>query len=59
MDRVMVSWNIPNLVTINLMAWLGFLAFTLIYQAFMRKKSTSSAPQSQGVVDAMDMGGGY
>lgn len=44
MDRVMVSWNVPNLVTINLMAWLGFLAFILFYQGIAKRRGNSAAP---------------
>lgn len=60
MDRVMVSWNVPNLVTINLMAWLGFLVFILLYQGIAKRRGaggTNAAPQSAGADEIMS--GGY
>lgn len=50
MDKVMVSWNIPNLITINLMAWLGFLIFMIAWQAVGKKRS----PLSQGTGEVLD-----
>lgn len=32
MERTLISWNVPNLITIPLMAFLGFLLISLIYQ---------------------------
>ncbi len=32
MDRTLISFNVPNLITIPLMAFLGFLALALIWQ---------------------------
>lgn len=59
MDRVMVSWNVPNLITINLMAWLGFLAFILLFQSIAKRKngSNSSAPTSSGADEVVSTGG--
>jgi hypothetical protein len=36
MDRVLISWNVPNMITIPLMAALGYFAAALIAQLFMR-----------------------
>ena len=57
MDKVMVSWNVPNLVTINLMAWAGFLLFIILYQ-FVAKKGASKAgaPFSSGADEIADAG---
>lgn len=58
MDRVMVSWNVPNLVTINLMAWAGFLLFILLFQMIAKKgASNSSAPVSSGADEVVFTGG--
>jgi len=32
MDRTLISWNVPNLITIPLMAGLGFLFAGVIWQ---------------------------
>lgn len=32
MDRTLISFNLPNLITVPLMAFLGFLAVALIWQ---------------------------
>lgn len=50
MDKVMVSWNVPNLITINLMAWLGFLFFMLAWQAVGKKRS----PLASGTGEVLD-----
>ena len=60
MDRVMVSWNVPNLVTINLMAWTGFLLFILLYQLVAKRgKRGSSAPVTSAGADEIVSTGGY
>lgn len=59
MERVFVSWNVPNLVTVNLMAWAGFLLFILLYQ-FVGKRAGSSAgssaPTSAGADEIAGLG---
>jgi len=32
LDRTLISWNVPNIVTVWLMAAVGFLAFGLVWQ---------------------------
>ena len=32
MDRTLISFNVPNLITIPLMAFLGFLGLAVIWQ---------------------------
>lgn len=65
MERTMISFNIPNLITINLMAWLGFLVFGALYQAVAKKRSggtsAGSAPITTGASDIVMVGdgGGY
>lgn len=50
MDKVMVSWNVPNLITINLMAWLGLLAFFIAWQAIGKKRS----PLASNTAEVLD-----
>lgn len=68
MERVFISWNAPNLVTINVMAWIGILIFALIYQFIMKHggSSRSSSPLVAAAPDVsqlgaatMPVGGGY
>lgn len=49
MEKTLISWNVPNLVTINLMAWLGFLALTLLMQG-LRKRRPAVANNGSSVV---------
>lgn len=32
MERTLISWNVPNLITIPLMAFAGFLVLAIAYQ---------------------------
>lgn len=36
MDRTLISFNVPNLITIPLMALLGFLLLSIIWQFVIR-----------------------
>lgn len=38
----LISWSIPNLITINLMAFLGFLAVALIAQLLSKRGGTAA-----------------
>lgn len=51
MERTLISFNIPNLITIPLMAFLGFLLAALVWQVVQR---TTGAPG-----DAAKSTGGY
>jgi Na+/H+-dicarboxylate symporter len=44
MQSNLVSFNVPNFVTINLMAWAGVLFLILLYQFVMRHKGDNDAP---------------
>ena len=46
MDRTLISWNIPNLITIPLMAFIAFLIVGVVYQFAMKAKGGSAAPQT-------------
>lgn len=36
MDRTLISWNVPNMITVPLMAGIGFLVVALAWQLFCR-----------------------
>jgi hypothetical protein len=36
MDRTLIAWNVPNMVTVPLMAFLGFLLLGLVWQLVSR-----------------------
>lgn len=36
MDRTLISWNVPNMITIPLMAFLGFLILAIVVQLYFR-----------------------
>ena len=36
MERTLISWNVPNLITVPLMAALGFLIVAVAAQLFMQ-----------------------
>lgn len=48
MDRVLISWSVPNLITINLMCWLGLLLAITLWQFFGAGKGQSVAANNQG-----------
>lgn len=58
MDRVMISYNVPNFVTVNLMAWFGLLLFFIAFQFLAKRKGGAGGIMSPGA-DEIDNGGGY
>lgn len=36
MERTLIHFNVPNLITIPLMAFLGFLLLSVVYQLVLR-----------------------
>lgn len=36
MERTLISFNVPNLITVPLMAFAGFLLLSVIYQFVLR-----------------------
>jgi hypothetical protein len=50
MESTLISFNIPNLITIPLMAFLGFLLVALVWQLFQRTTGggDKSASATQG-----------
>ena len=43
MDRTLVSWNVPNILTINLMGWLGFLLLIVLVQMIIKRRKPAAA----------------
>lgn len=57
MERTLVSWNVPNLITINLMAWIGFLVIVAIFQMVAaRKGRPQTAVGTNGATEIADLG---
>jgi len=54
MDRTLISWNIPNIITIWLMAAIGFLIVGLLAQLAMKAMGGGSN-QSQAVDSSAGM----
>lgn len=50
MDRAYISWNVPNLISVALMAGLAWLLFGLAVQA-SKKYVGNSAASSQAQTD--------
>lgn len=57
MDRVMLSYNVPNFITVNLMAWFGLILFFVLYQ-MVAKRGRSIGVSTPGA-DEIEMTGGY
>ena len=36
MERTLISWNIPNLITVPLMAFVAFLVVGVVYQLVVK-----------------------
>lgn len=54
MDRTLISWNVPNLVTVALMAFIGFLVLGTVYQVAMK-----AATGSGGSNNTANTAGGF
>ena len=47
MERTLIAWNVPNMITIPLMAAVGFLAVAVVWQLVLKVQgSQSDAPAS-------------
>lgn len=42
MDRTLISWSVPNMITIWLMFFIGFLALGLVTQLVSKRGSSSN-----------------
>lgn len=45
MERTLISFNVPNLITIPLMAFLGFLLVGLVWQ-FVQRSNGNGKPSA-------------
>jgi hypothetical protein len=43
LERTLISWTVPNLITIPLMAFAGFLLMGVVYQLVLRTGLIKSA----------------
>lgn len=57
MDRVMLSYNVPNFVTVNLMAWIGLMLFFALYQLVAKRGRKSGGVLSNGADEIVETGG--
>lgn len=57
MDKVMISYNVPNFITVNLMAWLGLMVFFALYQAFGIHKRKGGGVMTPGASEIVETGG--
>lgn len=48
MERTLISWNVPNIVTIWLMAAIGFLVVGLAAQLFLKWTGSNDGVQANG-----------
>jgi hypothetical protein len=48
MEKTLVSVNVPNLITINLMAWIGFLIAVVIWQLIGKRFAPQTASTDGG-----------
>ena len=57
MDKVMLSYNVPNFITVNLMAWLGLIAFFAIYQMVVMRGKRGGGVMTPGASEIVEVGG--
>lgn len=43
MERVLISWTVPNVITVWLMVFFGFLLFTLTTQFILGRKGGANS----------------
>jgi hypothetical protein len=48
MERTIISWNAPNMVTVPLMAAIGFIVFAVLYQVGMRIYTAQTGGSTSG-----------
>lgn len=46
MERTMISWNLPNWITVVLMAAAGYAVLGVVRQVLMRNSPTAGTPTS-------------
>jgi hypothetical protein len=53
LERTLISWNLPNMITIPLMAAIGFLAVAVVWQLIAQGRS--NAVSSAGYTGAQNV----
>lgn len=48
MERTLISFNVPNLITIPLMAFFGFLLLSVLYQLVLRTGAMGGGAPADG-----------
>lgn len=48
MDRTMISFNLPNIISITLMAAIGYLIVTAVMQVMMKGSGAAPAANASG-----------
>ena len=48
MDRTLIAWNVPNMVTIPLMAFIGFLIVAVSWQLIQRAMPSGGGSSANG-----------
>lgn len=48
MDRTMISFNLPNIISITLMAAIGYLIVTAVMQVMMKGGGAAPATNASG-----------
>jgi hypothetical protein len=48
MQRALIAWNIPNMITIPLMAFIGFLIAGVIWQLVMKAQAGTGNTSAAG-----------
>jgi len=48
LDRTLISWNLPNLITVPLMAALGFLLVALVAQVLRQQFGVGQSASQVG-----------
>lgn len=56
MDKVMISYNVPNFITVNLMAWLGLVFFFAIYQMVAMRGRKGGGVMTPGANEIVETG---
>lgn len=57
LERSLIAWNIPNLITVPLMAGLGFLLLAVLYQVGSKAFGRQPAPDGSVGGPANNTGG--
>lgn len=57
MYRVMLSYNVPNFITVNLMAWLGLILFFILFQMVAKRRASGGGVGTPGADQIIETGG--